>query len=151
VMMPAPANVGEHLVLELLVPPLWAAGAVLALAAIVIAVAFLRPAAIARGRRATLLALRLAVVAAAGVLLLGPVIKWQGEERVAGEVALVVDASRSMAIRDVPPESKKGTAPFSEKPEKGTAPFLPAPLTVATVRTLRPRFIEGETLPRRLG
>jgi uncharacterized membrane protein len=103
VMMPAPVNVGEHLVLELLVPPLWAAGAVLALAAIVIAVALLRPAAIARGRRATLLALRLAVVAAAGVLLLGPVIKWQGEERVAGEVALVVDASRSMAIRDVPP------------------------------------------------
>ena len=123
-MIPAPANVGEHLVLELLVPPLWAAGAVLALAAIVIAVAFLRPVAIARGRRATLLALRLAVVAAAGVLLLGPVIKWQGEERVAGEVALLVDASRSMAIRDVPPESKKGTAPFSEKPEKGTAPFF---------------------------
>jgi len=49
------------------------------------------------------------------------------------------------------PEGKKGTAPFSEQPEKGTAPFLPAPLTVATVRTLRPRFIEGETLPRRLG
>jgi uncharacterized membrane protein len=124
VMMPAPVNVGEHLVLELLVPPLWAAGAVLALAAIVIAVALLRPAAIARGWRATLLALRLAVVAAAGVLLLGPVIKWQGEERVAGEVALVVDASRSMAIRDVQPEAKKGTAPFSEKPEKGTAPFF---------------------------
>jgi len=41
------------------------------------------------------------------------------------------------------PEGKKGTAPFSEKPEKGTVPFLP----VATVRTIRPRFIEGETLP----
>jgi hypothetical protein len=44
------------------------------------------------------------------------------------------------------PEGKKGTAPFSEKPEKGTAPFLPV-----TVRTVRPRFIEGETLPRRPG
>ena len=48
---------------------------------------------------------------------------------------------------------EKGTVPLAESPEgkKGTAPFLPAPLTVATVRTLRPRFIEGETLPRRLG
>jgi len=42
------------------------------------------------------------------------------------------------------PEGKKGTAPFSEQPEKGTAPFLPV-----TVRTVRPRFIEGETLPGR--
>jgi hypothetical protein len=43
---------------------------------------------------------------------------------------------------------EKGTVPLAESPEgkKGTAPFLPA-----TVRTLRPRFIEGETLPRRPG
>lgn len=49
------------------------------------------------------------------------------------------------------PQGKKGTAPFSEQPEKGTAPFLPAPALPVTVRTVRPRFIEGETLPRRLG
>ncbi|MCX5685666.1 MAG: glutamine amidotransferase [Planctomycetota bacterium] len=109
-MMPPPVNVGEHLVLESLVPPLWAAVAVLALAAVVVAVALVRPAAVARGRRATLLVLRLAVVMAAGLLLLGPVIKWQGEERVAGEVALVVDASRSMAIRDVRPAMSRAEA-----------------------------------------
>jgi hypothetical protein len=111
-MTPAPVNVGEHLVLESLVSPLWAVVAVLALAAVVVAVALVRPAAVVRKRRATLLALRLAVVVAAGLLLVGPVIRWQGEDRVAGEVALVVDASRSMAIRDVQPESKKGTVPF---------------------------------------
>ncbi|MCX5655148.1 MAG: hypothetical protein NTY65_10925, partial [Planctomycetota bacterium] len=110
--MPVPINVGDHLVLEPLVPLVWAAVAVLALAAVVIVVAAVRPPALARGRRVTLLALRLAVVAAAGLLLAGPVIKWQGEERTAGEVALIVDASRSMAIRDVQPEAKKGTVPF---------------------------------------
>jgi len=103
VTMPVPIDVGEHLVLEPLVSLVWAAVAVLALAAIVIAVALLRPPAIARGRRVLLLALRLAVVVAAGLLLVGPVLKWQGQERTAGEVALVIDASRSMAIRDVAP------------------------------------------------
>jgi hypothetical protein len=49
------------------------------------------------------------------------------------------------------PQGKKGTAPFSEQPEKGTAPFLPAPALPATVRTVRPRFIDGETLPRPVG
>jgi len=108
--MPVPIDVGEHLVLAPLVPLVWAAAAVLALAAVVVAVAMLRPPAIARGRRVTLLALRLAVVAAAGLLLAGPVIKWQGEERIAGEVAIVVDASRSMAIRDVAPASSRTEA-----------------------------------------
>jgi uncharacterized membrane protein len=110
--MPVPIDVGDHLVLEPLVLLAWAAAAVLALAAIVIVVAMVRPPAIARGRRVTLLALRLAVVAAAGLLLAGPVIRWQGQERTAGEVALLIDASRSMAIRDAQPVAKKGTAPF---------------------------------------
>jgi uncharacterized membrane protein len=93
-------ELGEHLALDPLVAPAWAVAVTALLAAAVAAAALVRPAAVSRGRRATLLALRLGVVAAVGLLLLRPAVHGKGTEETAGEVVFLVDASRSMAIRD---------------------------------------------------
>jgi hypothetical protein len=102
-----------HLVFEPLVALVWAALVVAGLAAAVLVIARRwRPAALARGRRAALTALRLAVVAAVGLMLLHPILVWEDREEAPGQVAVLVDASRSMAIRDVAfDESRQGGAP----------------------------------------
>ena len=101
-----------HLVFEPLVAPVWTALVVAGLAAAVIVIARRwRPTALGRGRRAALMALRLAVVAAVGLMLLRPILVWQDREEAPGQVAVLIDASRSMAIRDVAfDESRQGGA-----------------------------------------
>jgi hypothetical protein len=106
----AVVNMGDHLALAPLLAPAWAAAVTVLLAAAVTAAALVRPPAVSRGRRAVLLALRLVVVAAVGMLLLRPAIRWKTTQETPGEVAFLVDASRSMAIRDMPAE--KGAASF---------------------------------------
>jgi len=105
--------VAFHLVLEPLVAPVWAALVVVGLAAAILVIARLWwPAALARGRRAALMALRLAVVAAVGLMFLRPILVWQDREETPGQVAVLVDASRSMAICDVAlDEARQGGAP----------------------------------------
>jgi len=93
-----------HFGFEPLVAPIWAAVIVIALAAAVLVIARLwRPATLGRGRRAALMALRLAVIAAVGLMLLRPILVWEDRSEAPGQVAILVDASRSMAIRDVAP------------------------------------------------
>ncbi|MBE3098461.1 MAG: hypothetical protein IMZ44_15210 [Planctomycetes bacterium] len=102
-----------HLTLAPLLAPAWAAAVTVLLAAAVTAAAIVRPPALSRARRAALLALRLLVVAAVGMLLLRPAIRWKTTQETPGEVILLVDASRSMAIRDAAVEAKNGTVPSS--------------------------------------
>jgi len=98
----------DHLTLAPLLAPAWAAAVTVLLAAAVTGAALVRPPALSRARRAALLVLRLLVVAAVGMLLLRPAIRWKATEETPAEVALLADASRSMAIRDVP--AGKGAA-----------------------------------------
>lgn len=81
--------------------PVWAA-VPLAAALVAATVWALRrwPAPVARQRRVVLRVLRAAAVACAVLVLLRPVIAWQGRREVRGEVAILLDASRSGAIRD---------------------------------------------------
>jgi hypothetical protein len=104
--------VAFQIVFEPLIAPVWAAIVVAGLAAAILVIAWLwRPAALGRGRRAALMALRLAVVAAVGLMLLRPIVVWQDREESPGQVAVLIDASRSMAIRDVAfDESRQGGA-----------------------------------------
>ena len=80
--------------------PLWAAGVAAALAAVVFWVAARWPAPVSRGRRGALLVLRLLVVAAVLALLVRPVVRWEGTRPAMNEVAVLIDGSRSMGIRD---------------------------------------------------
>ncbi|MBE3070130.1 MAG: VWA domain-containing protein, partial [Planctomycetes bacterium] len=94
------AAVMANLEFDPLMAPLGAAVIAAVLAAVVFAVHRWRPPPMARGRRAVLLVLRLVVAAAVLALLLRPVVRWQSTRPVPGEVAVVIDASRSMGIRD---------------------------------------------------
>jgi hypothetical protein len=91
-----------EIVFEPLLTPLGAAAATAALAAATVLVLRWRPASTPR-RRVMLAVLRLGVVAAIGLMLLGPVVMWTGRIEVPGAVAVLLDSSASMAIRDVPP------------------------------------------------
>jgi len=114
-----------HLVFEPLVAPVWAALVVAGLAAAVLVIARRwRPTALGRGRRAALTALRLAVVAAVGLMLLRPIVVWQDREEAPGQVAVLIDASRSMAIRDVAfDESRQGGAPAAADVPRDAGPL----------------------------
>jgi len=81
-------------------PLVWVALVGLALAAVVITTAVRWPMAATSRRRAVLLVLRLLVAAAILLLLMRPVFRWQGDQQVSGEVAFLLDASRSMGVRD---------------------------------------------------
>jgi len=112
----AVVNMEDHLTLAPLLAPAWAAAVTVLLAAAVTAAALVRPPALSCGRRAALLALRLLVVAAVGILLLRPAVRWKATEETPAEVAFLVDASRSMAIRDVPAEKGAATV-FASRAE----------------------------------
>ncbi|KPJ76977.1 MAG: hypothetical protein AMS14_01335 [Planctomycetes bacterium DG_20] len=88
----------DHLVLEPAIPPLWAMAVALALAVVVVAGARRWP--LAGGRWAALLVLRLLVVAGLVLLMLRPSVRWQGRRTVRAGVAVLVDATRSMGLRD---------------------------------------------------
>jgi len=94
-------NVTHYLVLDPVLPLGWAAVVVLVLAAVIVGTAWRRPPRVPRAERAALLTLRLLVVVGVAMLLVRPVVRWQGRQEAAGEVAVLLDASRSMAIRDL--------------------------------------------------
>lgn len=98
--MIAVVNVGNHLVLDPVVPLVWAVAAAAALVAAVIVANRLWPLPLERAMRAALLTLRLAVAAAVILLLLQPTVRWEGRREVPGEVAFLLDGSRSMGVRD---------------------------------------------------
>jgi len=92
-----PITVTDHLVLEPLIPPLWAMAVAVALAAAVVAGARRWP--LAPGRWAALLVLRLLVVVGLVFLMLRPSVRWQGRRKERAGVAVLVDATRSMGLR----------------------------------------------------
>lgn len=81
--------------------PLWAALPLVAALVAAAVWAFRRwPAPFGGRRRVALWVLRGGAVACAVLVLLRPVIAWQGRRAVRGEVAILLDASRSQTIRD---------------------------------------------------
>ena len=92
------AQTTTWLVLEPVIPPTWAAVMALALAVVVVAGARRWP--LAGKRWWVLVVLRLLVVVAVACLMLRPEVRWQGRRAVRGEVVVLLDASRSMGIRD---------------------------------------------------
>ena len=93
-------NLGEYVVLDPLLPPVWVAGVAGVLATAAVAASWRWAGGLRPKRRRTLLVLRLLVVAALAALMLGPQVRWQGRRRVPTEVVVLLDASRSMGIRD---------------------------------------------------
>ena len=93
-----PIAVTDHLVLEPLIPPMWATAVALALAAVVVAGARRWP--LAGGRWAALLVLRMLVVVGLVFLMLRPSVRWQGRRMERAGVAVLLDATRSMGLRD---------------------------------------------------
>jgi uncharacterized membrane protein len=93
-------TISNHLTLEPLLAPVLVGVIVAVMAAAAVLISLRRP---APRRGAALLALRLAVVAAVGMLLLRPIVWWTGQEEVPIAVSVLLDASASMDIRDVPP------------------------------------------------
>jgi uncharacterized membrane protein len=83
------------------VAPLWlCALALAALGAALILAERRWPAPVSGRRRAALSALRIAAAVCAALLFLRPVVAWQGREPARAEVAFLLDASRSLEIRD---------------------------------------------------
>jgi len=107
----AEIQIGGHLVLHPVMAPVWAGAVVFALVAVMVLVAWRWPMPLARGRRVLLIVLRALVVVAVAMLLLEPEARWQGRQSVMGEVAFLVDGSRSMAIRDAVPVAKVPLTP----------------------------------------
>jgi len=100
------SDLGQHLVLDPVLPAGWTVAVVAVLLAAALVAAWRWPAGLSARRRRVLLALRLFVVAAVAWLLLGPEIQWQGTRDVPAEVAVLLDASRSMGISDGGPDGK---------------------------------------------
>jgi len=69
-------------------------------------------------RRRTLLTLRIAAAAAILMLLFRPEIVWQGRRSVRGQVAFLLDASRSMTIRDAAQSPTLSAAKGGESPAR---------------------------------
>jgi uncharacterized membrane protein len=103
----AEIQIGGHLVLDPVMAPVWTGVVLLALAGAMALAAWRWPMPLARGRRVALIVLRALVVVALAMLLLKPEVRWKGRQEVLGEVAFLMDGSRSMAIRDaVVPEAR---------------------------------------------
>ena len=108
--MVAEIQIGGHLVLDPVMAPVWAGVVLLALAGAMALAAWRWPMPLARGRRVALIVLRALVVVALAMLLFKPEVRWKGRQEVLGEVAFLMDGSRSMAIRDaVVPEARPDT------------------------------------------
>jgi hypothetical protein len=127
----AEIQIGGHLVLDPVMAPVWAGVVMLALVGAMAMAAWRRPMPLARGRRVALIVLRALVVVALAMLLLKPEVQWQGRQEVVGEVAFLMDGSRSMAIRDaVVPEARPdkagcGTPENVQEPVRGGSPEPP--------------------------
>ncbi len=96
-----PVPLTEHLVVRPVAG--WGACAVVASALLAVTVWTLvrHPPAVSRARRSVLAGLRLAATVAVLLVLARPTVHWQGREQAPGAVAILLDASRSQAIRDL--------------------------------------------------
>jgi hypothetical protein len=127
---------GEYLVLAPLLPPVWVAVAAGVLAAAAVAASWRWGRGLAPRRRRVLLLLRLLVVAALAVLALRPQVRWEGRRTVPAEVVVLLDASRSMGIRDAGTEAAPATrAEAVREAFAGAGEALGALVPRATVRT----------------
>ncbi len=110
--MLADVYLGDHILLAPAVSlAASAAAAALVLAALLWTWVRRRPAVSGAGR-AVLVVLRAAIVLAVIALLFRPVLLWEGREAVRPGVAILIDATRSMTIRDAP-AAQGGGAPAS--------------------------------------
>jgi hypothetical protein len=127
----AEIQIGGSIVIDPVMAPVWAGVVLLALAGAMALVAWRWPMPLARGRRVALIALRGLVVVALAMLLLKPEVRWKGRQEVLGEVAFLMDGTRSMAIRDaVVPEARpdkagRGTPENVQEPVRGGSPQPP--------------------------
>jgi len=94
------ADLSPHLVFDPLLPAVWTAGVTLVLVVATVASAWRWALAAPPGRRRVLVTLRLLAVAALAVMMLRPQVRWEGRRHVLAEVTVLLDASRSMGIRD---------------------------------------------------
>jgi uncharacterized membrane protein len=116
-------RIGGHVVLHPVMAPVWAGLVAAALVTVMALAAWRWPAPVTRTRRAVLAVLRAMVVATVAMLLLRPEVRWVGREPVTGEVAFLVDGSRSMAIRDCPsPAGLPSTLAESARGDSGGPP-----------------------------
>lgn len=116
-------QIGGHVVLHPVLAPVWAGLIIAAMAGVMALAAWRWPAPVTRTRRAVLAVLRAMVVATVAMLLLRPEVRWVGREPVIGEVAFLVDGSRSMAIRDCPsPAGLPSTLAESARGDSGGPP-----------------------------
>ncbi|MFO8014203.1 MAG: hypothetical protein R6X20_12965, partial [Phycisphaerae bacterium] len=128
---------GEHVVLDPLLPPVWVAVAAGVLVVAAVAASWRWAGGLAPRRRRVLLLLRLLVVAALVMLALRPQVRWEGRRPVPAEVVVLLDASRSMGIRDAGPEAAPVTRAEAVREafaDAGAA--LAAVVPRATVRTV---------------
>ena len=102
---PDMTTLGQHVVLDPLLPPVWVAVVAGVLAVAAVAAAWRWGGGLTPRRRCTLVLLRLLVIAALAMLALRPQIRWQGRRPVTAEVVVLLDASRSMGIRDAGTEA----------------------------------------------
>ena len=123
--MVAEIQIGGHLVISPVMAPVWAGAVLLVLAGAMALAAWRWPMPLARGRRVALIVLRGLVVVALAMLLLKPEGRWKGRQEVLGEVAFLMDGSRSMAIRDAavpearPDKAGRGTPENAQEPGRG--------------------------------
>jgi len=96
-------GLGEHVILNPLLPPSVVAVLTVVLAAGALVAPWRWSGALRPRRRGVLIILRLLVVAAVALLMLRPRVRWPGSREVPAEVAVLLDASRSMGIRDAGP------------------------------------------------
>ena len=98
-------DLGQHIFVAPLLPPVWTVAVVAALLVAAVVAVWRWPAGLSPGRRAALLALRLLVIGAVAWLIVQPEVRWRSRRNLPAEVAVLLDASRSMGIRDAGPEA----------------------------------------------
>jgi len=103
-----------HFAVRPVLPLFWCALVAAGFVALVGLILWRRRPAFSPARQKVLLALRAAVVVAVLLLLFRPEISWQTRRAVPGQVAFLLDASRSMTIRDA-------AAPAAQSPEMSEA------------------------------
>jgi len=134
---------GDHLLLRPAVSLAVATAVAAVLLAVLVGTWFRRRPAVSARRRRVLGLLRLAVVLAVVLLLFRPVLLWDGREAVRPTVAVLLDASRSMAVRDAP-----GPGPAAvpiARTDAVRAAFAAAPADVLAAADVR-RFAFGARL-----
>ena len=97
-----------HFAVRPVLPLFWCALVAVGFVALIALILWRRRPRVSLRRRRILLVLRAAVVVAVLLLLFRPEIRWQTRRAVPGQVAFLLDASRSMTIRDAEPGATGG-------------------------------------------